>query len=95
MPNGTVILCHYKEYMLENKDLSSKDRQMLFHFFHEIADCVNLIWKGKSFKGGEFSKVVTTSDEAFALFIMRVYDKTATKQDREKINGWEKDLRLQ
>jgi len=82
MPNGTVILHHYKEYM-ENKGLADMDRQMLFHFFHEIVCCANLTWKEKSLKGGTFSKLVTTSDEAFAIFIMRDYDKIPTKEDRK------------
>ncbi len=46
--------------------------------------CVNLMWKEKSLKGGTFSKVVTTSDMAFAFFIMRDYDKITTKDDRKK-----------
>jgi len=44
MPNGTVIIHHYKKYM-ENHDLADNDRQMLFCFFHEIVGCVNLTWK--------------------------------------------------
>ena len=40
MPNGTVILTHYKDYM-ENHELEDDDTQMLFHFFHEIVGCVN------------------------------------------------------
>jgi len=63
MPNGTVILNHYKDY-IENHDLAVDDRQMLFCFFHEIAGCVNLIWKEKALKGGSFSNVVTASDKA-------------------------------
>ena len=42
------------------------------------------MWKEKSLKGGTFSKVVTTSDETFAFFIMRDYDKIPTKEDRKK-----------
>jgi len=42
------------------------------------------MWKEKALKGGTFSKVVTTSDKAFALFIMRVYDKIPTREDRKK-----------
>jgi len=38
MPNGTVILYHYKEYM-ENHELVDSHRQMLFCFFHEIGLC--------------------------------------------------------
>ena len=44
MPNGAVIIHHYKEYM-ENHDLADNDRQMLFQFFHEMVGCVNLMWK--------------------------------------------------
>jgi len=73
MPNGTVILHHYKEYM-ESKDLADKDRQILFHFFHETVGCVNLTWKEKSLKRGTFLKLVTTSHEVFMLFIMRDYN---------------------
>ena len=68
MPNGTVILNHYKEYM-ETNDLADDDRQMLFRFCHEIVGCVNLMWKEKSLKGGTFSNVVTASDEAFAFLL--------------------------
>jgi len=68
MPNGTVILNHYKDYM-ENHDLVDDDRQMLFRFFHEIVGCVNLMWKEKSLKGGTFSNVVTASDEAFTFLL--------------------------
>ena len=84
MPNGTVILNHYKEYMKTN-DLADDDRQMLFHFCHEIVGCVNLMWKEKSLKGGSFSNVVTASDEAFAFFIMRDYAKITTKEDRKQV----------
>jgi len=56
---------------MENHDLADNDRQMLFHFFHEIVGCLDLMWKEKSMKGGTFSEVVTTSDESFVLFIMR------------------------
>jgi len=35
MPNGTVIMQLSREYM-ESHDLADKDRQMLFHFLHEI-----------------------------------------------------------
>jgi len=62
--------------------LRDKDMQMLFCFFHEKVGCVNLMWKEKSLKGEAFSKLVTTSDEAFVLFIMRDYDKIPTKEDR-------------
>ena len=68
MPDGTVILNHYKEYM-ETNDLVDDDRQMLFHFCHEIVGCVNLMWKEKSLKGGTFSNVVTASDEAFVFLL--------------------------
>jgi len=68
MPNGTVILNHYNDYM-ENHDLADDDRQMLFHFFHEIVGCVNLMWKEKSLKGGTFSNVVTASDKAFDFLL--------------------------
>jgi len=68
MPNGTVILTHYKDYM-ENHELADDDTQMLFRFCHEIVGCVNLMWKEKSLKGGTFSNVVMASDEAFALLI--------------------------
>ena len=78
-----VIIHHYKEYM-ENNDLADNDWQMLLQFFHEIVGCVNLMWKEKSLEGGTFSKVVTTSDEAFVFFIMRDYDKITTKEDRKK-----------
>jgi len=94
MPNGTVIIDHYKEYM-ENHDLVDNDRQMLFHFFHEIVGCVNLMWKEKSLKGGTFSKVVTTSDEPFAFFIMKDYEKIPTKEDRKKTNKLARDWIMQ
>jgi len=84
MPNGAVILNHYKDYM-ENHDLADDDKKMLFRFFHEILSCVNLMWKEKSFKGGKLSNVVTTSDEAFAFFIMRDYAKITTKEDRKQV----------
>jgi len=42
------------------------------------------MWKEKSLKGGIFSKVVTTSDEPFAFFIMRDYDRLPTKEDSKK-----------
>jgi len=59
MPNGAVILHHYKEFMRKSHDLADKDRQMLFCFFHEIVDCGEFeIY----LKGGIFSKVVTTPD---------------------------------
>jgi len=93
MPDGTVIMHHYKEYM-ESHDLPDNDRQMLFQFFHEILGCVNLTWKEKSLKGGTLSKFVTTSDEAFALFIMSNYDKIPTKEDRKKINWLARDWRM-
>jgi len=91
MPNGTVILHHYKEYM-ENHDLVENDRQMLLCCFHEIVGYLNLMWKEKSLKGGTFSKVVTTSDEAFAFFIMRDYDKITTKEDRKQVKLAGKNL---
>ena len=53
MPNGLMILHHYKEYM-ESHDLADKDRQMLSYFFYEIVGCVNLMWKEKLLKGGTF-----------------------------------------
>jgi len=68
MPNGAVILNHYKDYM-ENHDLADDDKKMLFRFFHEILSCVNLMWKEKSFKGGKLSNVVTTSDKAFTFLL--------------------------
>jgi len=79
-PKDAVILHYYKEYMT---DLADKDRQMMFCFLHEIMGCGEF---EKSLKGGTFSKVVTMSDEAFALFIMRDYDKIAAKEDRKKTN---------
>jgi len=84
MPNGEVIMNHYKDYM-DGHDLADDDRKMLFRFFHEIVGCVNLLWKEKSLKSGTFSKVTTTSDEAFAFFIMRDYAKITTKQDRKQV----------
>ena len=86
MPNYKTIFQHYKDYM-ENHELLDSDRMMLFHFCHEIMGCVNLTWKEKSLKGGTFSKEVTTSDEAFAYFIMRDYDKITTKEDRKQKTG--------
>jgi len=56
---------------------------------------VNLTSKEISLKGGTFSKVVTTSDEAFAFFIMRDYDKILTKEDRKKTNWLARDWRMQ
>jgi len=56
----------------------------MFCFFHEIVGCLNLMWKKKSLKGGTFSKFITKSDEAFALFIMKDYDRIPTKVDRKK-----------
>ncbi len=91
MPNGTVILTHYKDYM-ENHELADDDMQMLFCFFHEIVGCVNLMWKEKSLKGGTFSNVVTTSDEAFAFIIMRDYAKITTKEDRKQVKLAGKNL---
>jgi len=44
MPNGSVIIHHYKEYM-ENNELADNDRQTMLQFFHEIVGCVNLMWK--------------------------------------------------
>ncbi len=79
---------------MENTDLADKDRKMLTYFFYEIVGYVNLMWKEKSLKGGTFSKLVTTSDEAFVLFIMRDYDKIPTKEDRKKDKWWEKDWRM-
>ncbi len=81
-PKDAVILHYYKEYM-KSHDLADKDRQMMFCFLHEIMGCGEF---EKSLKGGTFSKVVTMSDEAFALFIMRDYDKIAAKEDRKKTN---------
>jgi len=48
----------------------------------------------KSLKGGTFSTVVTTSDEAFVLFIMRDYDKIPTEEGRKKTNWLERDWRM-
>ena len=71
MPNGTVIMNHYKDYM-ENHDLPDDDKKTLLRFFCKILGCVNLMWKEKSLKGGKFSNVVTTSDEAFAFYYERL-----------------------
>jgi len=35
----------------------------------------NLNWKEKLLQGGEFSKLMTMSDEVSVLFVMRDYDK--------------------
>ena len=96
MPNYKTIFQHYKDYM-ENHELLDSDRMMLFRFCHEIMGCVNLTWKEKSLKGGTFSKEVTTSDEAFAYFIMRDYDKITTKEDRKqkKLAGVQLDHAMQ
>jgi len=53
---GTVIQHNYKNYM-ENNNLAEKDREMLFHFFHEIVGCLNLMQKEKLLKGEMFSKM--------------------------------------
>ncbi len=51
MPHGIVILHHnYKEHM-EAKDIAEKDREMLFCFFNDIVDCLNLTWKEQLLKG--------------------------------------------
>jgi len=69
---------------MEDKDLAEKGREMLLHFFHEIVGYVKLMWKEKSLKGETISKGVKTSDEAFAFYIMREYDRIPTKEDRKK-----------
>jgi len=51
--------------------------------------------ENKIFEGRNIFKSCTTSDEAFALFIMRDYEKIPTKEDRKKINWPEQDWRMQ
>jgi hypothetical protein len=83
MPNWKTVLQHYKEYMEHHEQLEC-DRIMLFRFCHEILGCVNLTWKEKALKNGRFSQVVTTSDEAFAYFMICFYNKITTKEDRKQ-----------
>jgi len=66
MPNGTVILNHYKQYR-ETHDLGDDDMQMLFHFFHEIVACVNLMWR-KIFEGRNIFKCGYSIRQSILLF---------------------------
>jgi len=55
-----------------------------------------LTWKEKSLKGLEFSKIATTSDEAFTLFAMRDYATIPKKgDDKKKTSWWELGWRVQ
>jgi len=90
MPNWKTVLQHYKDYM-ENHEQLEGDTIMLFRFCHEILGCVNLTWKEKALKNGMFSKVVTTSDEAYAYFMICYYDKITTKEDRKQKKWWERN----
>jgi len=66
MPDLNIIRQFYHKY-IEREVLSEVDMQMLMRFFHKIVGCINLTWKEKSLKRIEFSKIATTSDEAFAM----------------------------
>jgi len=55
MPNRTVILHCYKEYM-ENTDLADKDRQMLSYCFYEIVGLCEFDVEGKNIEGRNIFK---------------------------------------
>jgi len=91
MPDATIMKHIYKKYMNGN-EVTGPDMNMLLRFFHEIVGCVNLNWREKALKGGEFSQLATTSDEAFALFIMKYYNKLPKKDiKKEKLVGIKMD----
>ena len=83
MPDGTEILHIYHEYM-DGRELVDRDKELLLHFLHEIVGCVNLTWKEKSLKGEQFSKLATSSDEAFAVFVMMDYHQIPQKKQKAK-----------
>jgi hypothetical protein len=83
MPDNVVIRALYRKYM-QREEMSEPEQVMLMRFLHEIVGCVNLQWKEKSLKNGTYLKIGTTSDKAFALFMMRDYAKIPKKEDEKK-----------
>ncbi len=91
MPDATIIINSYEDFM-NGKEVADTDMEILLHFFYEIVGCISLTWKKKASKGGEYSKLTTTSDEAFALFLIKYYDRLPKKDSKkQKLSGTKMD----
>ena len=83
MPKDDEILLTYQKYS-RSEELTEEETGKLFCFFHELVGCVNLNWKDASSQQGKvYSQIATTLDEAFALFLMKHYNKIPEPQNKK------------
>jgi hypothetical protein len=91
LPDPNMILSIYKQlWIRESFFLHEDEKKVIFWFMNCVMPCVQKFWVGC--KTGSYYSKVTTTDEAFGLFIIKCYSQLPSKGERkDKIAGQTKE----